>query len=190
MQKPSNADLRDDLFDGNSREGKSDVPHDGETARKSQLLNARREMETELQRMRSTTAVIEESSRTIGSVNEKYTFYGSSLSKASRTLKALKTKMENDDKYIYYSFVFFLCVSGYVFLKRVKIIAITTWFAAKMYGVTNWIRGSSLSSHEIPITTTHSPIRVDTTLPPNERPMLAPTNSTRRKSKPKLEDEL
>lgn len=188
MHKPSNAVLRNDLFGTDSDNRGPEDRSIGDTARRSQLLNARRDMETELQRMRSTTAVIEESSKTIGSVNEKYTLYGASLSKASKTLKALKTKMENDDKYIYYSFLFFLFVSGYVFLKRVKIIAITSWFATKMYGVTSWVTGLS-SSSEIPITTQPPPM-ADTTLPPYERPMLAPTNSTRRKSPNKLEEEL
>lgn len=188
MYKPSNAELRNELLGSQSDETAHAPREDSDTARKSQLLNARREMETELQRMRSTTTVIEESSKTIGSVNEKYTLYGTSLSKATKTLKALKTKMENDDKYIYYSFLFFLCVSGYVFLKRVKIIAISSWFAAKMYGVTSWATG--FLGSDVPITT-QAPTVAVTTLSPQERPMLAPTNSTRRESaKKKLDDEL
>ncbi len=153
------------------------------------MVNARKEMETELQRMRSTTAVIEESSRTIGSVNEKYTMYGSSLSKATKTLKALKTKMENDDKYIYYSFVFFLCVSGYVLLKRVKVIAITTWFASKFYGVATWI-GSSEPEMLQSTSTTPAATTTTTSLLANEHPIMAPTNSTKQRVTTNLDQEL
>ena len=189
MHKPSNETLRSHLFDSGPVESKNDAASRSDVTRESQLLHARKEMETELQRMRSTTAVIEESSRTIGSVNEKYTMYGSSLSKATKTLKALKTKMENDDKYIYYSFVFFLCVSGYVLLKRVKVIAITSWFASKFYGVGNWI--TDAHPEQIPsTTTTQTGTRTTTTLLARDHPMMAPTNATKRDPVVNIDEEL
>ena len=189
MQKSAHSGLRNALFESDQSKSLPESSSTDETNRRGQLLNARREMETELKRMRSTAAVIEESSKTIGSVNDKYALYSSSLAKASKTLKALKTKMENDDKYIYYSFVFFLCVSGYVFLKRVKIIAITGWFASKFYSLTTLVSGPDSNVTLLPVTT-NRPTEVMTTHIPSERPMMAPTNSTKGRSPRKPGEEL
>jgi hypothetical protein len=144
--------------------------------------------------MRSTAGVIDETSRTIGNVNDKYSEYKTKLASAANRLKELKTKMENDDKYIYYSFIFFLSVSGYIFLKRVKVIAITQWFATGTYKISNWIYGTvsdaAIPSTIIPHANRSIPTTTTTTVwtRPRGRPEreYAPTTPTTRPGKNEL----
>jgi hypothetical protein len=162
MLGSSHEKMRKDLFEDSEGDASSLSKRDvNPRDRERELLQARQEMQTELHRMRSTAAVIDDTSRTIGTVKDKYNDYKTKLASAANRLKELKSKMESDDKYIYYSFIFFLTVSGYVFLKRVKVIAITQWFALTTYRITGWVFGSVMpsttstgSDYNIPTTTT------------------------------------
>ena len=163
MAKSSHKAARENLFDGSDHNSSTSGNVSEKQVRQQHMLQARKEMQTELHKLRTTASVIEESSKSIGSVRSKYQAYKLSIANASNTLKQLKTKMENDDKYIYYSFLFFLCVSGYIFLKRVKIITITQWFVSKGIQGSNFIYSYFPSTADIPTTVTITTTLVPTT---------------------------
>lgn len=134
-----------------------------------QLHQAKREMQAELDRLRSTAVVLEDSSRTIQTIKGTYDKYSSSLSKASRTLKQLKHRIESDDRMIYYSFVFFLFSAGYVFLKRVRVLSLLRWFGVTTWETGEWVATTTgISRGDIPVVMNHTPPppNVITTNPP------------------------
>lgn len=101
----------------------------GVNHRERQLLQAQNEMQIELERLRSAEAVVSATSSAISSIHSKYGTYQSRIASASNALRILKTKMEKDDRYIYWSYMIFLMSAGWIFLKRVKAVAIMRWFA-------------------------------------------------------------
>ena len=119
-----------------------------EKTRAHHLLQARGEMETELQRLRSTAAVISETSTTIGSINHQYGVYQSRLVSAANALKNLKKKMKSDDSYIYWSYLIFLFTSCWIFLRRVRVIGFIQWITSKGFYGANVLLGVSEESED------------------------------------------
>lgn len=154
MSSQTYAESREDLLGGSGYTVRKDK--DGKlpasTQRNQQLLQARSEMEAELFRLRSTAVVISDTSGTIQSINSQYGVYRSKLTSAANALKGLKKKMESDDKYIYWSYVFFLFTAVWIFLKRVKVIGITQWLVKSGYYGTSWIVDLLGGSESVPST--------------------------------------
>jgi hypothetical protein len=96
-------------------------------------------MQLELEKLRSAEAVVTNTSTTISSINSKYEVYRERLSSASRTLKTLKTKLEKDDRYIYWSYMIFLLSAGWIFLRRVKLVELAQWFSSKGFNTASWV---------------------------------------------------
>jgi hypothetical protein len=117
-------------------------------------------MQTELERMRSTAAVVSATSTTISSINTQYSTYQERISSAARTLRHLKNKIESDDRYIYWSYLVFMASALWIFLKRVKIVAITEWLARA--GLSGFSSIASMGS----ITVETSPTREATPVVP------------------------
>lgn len=137
------------------------------------MLQAKRDMQTELDRLRSTAVVLEESSRTIGTIKTTYDKYTTSLSKASRSLKQLKRRMENDDRMIYYSFIFFMVSAVYVFLKRVRVISLVRWLGMTGWIGAEWVYNTTSSREDvvaIPSTIPVSPYPSTTHVPYMDHP--------------------
>lgn len=119
---------RDALLSGDFG-GRTHLDVSGVNERERQLLQAQNEMQIELERLRSTEAVVSATSSAISSLHSKYGTYQSRLATASNALRSLKTKMQKDDRYIYWSYMVFLISAGWIFLKRVKAVAIMRWLA-------------------------------------------------------------
>ena len=139
MKPSTHKQNREELFLGSSSldsRAKKDSLVDSEN-RNRNLMQAHSEMANELQRMRVTASVIEDSSKTIHSIDSRYNDYRNAINSAGRALKELKKKMESDDRYIYFSFLFFIFTAGWIFMKRVGIVRVVQWLAAKgFYGAT------------------------------------------------------
>lgn len=117
----------------NSRKNRSEAL--SSQSRNRELIQAHTELSNELQRMRLTASVIEDSSKTIHSIDSRYSEYGKKLQSAGRSLKELKRRMESDDRYIYLSFLFFLFTAAWIFIKRVGIVRGIQWLVARgVYG--------------------------------------------------------
>ena len=127
--------------------------------REQQLQQARREMQVELEKLRSAEAVVTNTSSTISSIDSKYGVYQERLASASRTLKTLKTKLEKDDRYIYWSYMIFLLSAGWIFLRRVKLVALAQWLASKGFNTASWVVDQvSLDSIDSPTRDSSAPI--------------------------------
>lgn len=159
MSSQTYAESRKELFggSGNTFRKEQDSKLPASTQRNQQLLQARSEMEAELFRLRSTAVVISDTSGAIQSINSQYGVYRAKLASAANALKGLKKKMESDDKYIYWSYGFFLFTAVWIFLKRVKIIGITQWFIKSGYYGTSWIVDSLGGLESVPSTIPSSP---------------------------------
>ena len=142
MNTSGDKELRASLFSGRDSE-KSRSPSSTTGSgheRTRQLLQARHEMQSEFARLRLAAEAIESSSKTISVVSDKYSLYKAKLVSAAQTLKSLKSKMENDDKYIYYSFALFTCLAGFILVRRLGILAISQWFLLKCYTGSLWLK--------------------------------------------------
>ena len=117
-----------------SRGQKSDEPNSS-NIRNRKLIQAHSEMANELQRMRATASVIDDSSKTIKSIDSRYSDYTNSIRSAGRALKELKRKMESDDRYIYLSFCFFVFTAAWIFMKRIGLVRLIHWLISNgFYG--------------------------------------------------------
>lgn len=77
------------------------------------------------------------SSSGIATIKDRYSTFGQALDSATKALGQLKTKTESDSTYIWWSFIFFMSVVTYIFLKRLKVFKV-------LYYSTSWtLRGSS-----------------------------------------------
>ncbi|CAE8622272.1 unnamed protein product, partial [Polarella glacialis] len=106
------------------------------------LAGARDKMRDELQRMQYVAENLEGSSKTIGATKEQYQTYDSKLADAAKALGDLKRKTEEDSRYIWWSFGFFLAVVAYIVLRRLKVFAMiyygasfTAWSGSTVAGV-------------------------------------------------------
>ena len=107
--------------------------------RERQLMQAQNEMQIELERLRSAEAVVSATSSAISSIHSKYGMYQSRIASASNALRILKTRMKKDDRYIYWSYMFFLMSAGWIFLKRVKAVAIMRWLTNNGLTGMSWL---------------------------------------------------
>eukprot|EP00439_Symbiodinium_sp_Y106_P050373 s2483_g6.t1 len=93
-----------------------------EDAERSEVLAlqaARDKMQEELHRMQYES--LEGSSSTIGKTQTAMQEYDSKLASAAKALGQLKRRMEEDSRYIWWSFYFFLAVVAYIVLRRLKV---------------------------------------------------------------------
>merc|ERR1712019_230952 len=94
-----------------SRRTKKSQPQsreEGERAQVVQLAETRNQMLTEFERFQDLTASLAGQSKTMSATQDQYQEYESKLKQASQKLGQLKRKMEDDTKYIWYSFSFFI----------------------------------------------------------------------------------
>ncbi|CAE7223430.1 unnamed protein product, partial [Symbiodinium sp. CCMP2456] len=95
-----------------------------EDAERSEVLAlqaARDKMQEELHRMQYVGESLEGSSSTIGRTQTAMQEYDSKLASAAKALGQLKRRMEEDSRYIWWSFYFFLAVVAYIVLRRLKV---------------------------------------------------------------------
>jgi hypothetical protein len=131
MSGQSLAAQREALFGADERQPQEFEDNERSSSVKiGQLSLARSELKAELDRMRTTAAVVSETSSTISLINAQYQSYHSRILSAAKTLKTLRSKMVNDERYIYWSYVIFMLSAAWIFLKRVKVIAISEWLVA------------------------------------------------------------
>eukprot|EP00746_Dinoflagellata_sp_MGD_P005355 gnl/MRDRNA2_/MRDRNA2_110370_c0_seq1.p1 gnl/MRDRNA2_/MRDRNA2_110370_c0~~gnl/MRDRNA2_/MRDRNA2_110370_c0_seq1.p1 ORF type:complete len:265 (-),score=56.82 gnl/MRDRNA2_/MRDRNA2_110370_c0_seq1:13-807(-) len=98
------------------------------------LAATRDKMREELQRMEAVGERLEDSSQTIHNTQNEYNTYTQRLASAKQTLGQLKRKTEEDSRYIWYSFYYFIGVVIYIVLKRLKVF----WVAGKTINLTVW----------------------------------------------------
>lgn len=94
MKPSTHKQNREELFLGSSSidsSVKRDPVVDSEN-RNRNLLQAHSEMANELQRMRVTASVIEDSSKTIHSIDSRYNDYRNAINSAGRALKQLSRR--------------------------------------------------------------------------------------------------
>eukprot|EP00933_Yihiella_yeosuensis_P073046 TRINITY_DN8161_c0_g1_i1.p1 TRINITY_DN8161_c0_g1~~TRINITY_DN8161_c0_g1_i1.p1 ORF type:complete len:287 (-),score=60.93 TRINITY_DN8161_c0_g1_i1:129-989(-) len=85
------------------------------------LTEARDQMRHGLEHMTSVAQSLEASSKTIDATRSQYQTYDMKLADAAKALGDLKRKTEEDSKYIWWSFMFFLSVVAYIVLRRLKV---------------------------------------------------------------------
>jgi hypothetical protein len=76
--------------------------------------------------------------------------------------------MEQDDRFIYFSFLFFLFTAGWIFLKRVKLIGLAQWFMGlglKGIGFFSEVLQVVPDQTTVSLTTTQEPATTVTTIP-------------------------
>ena len=169
----SSNNAREALF-GTKDDGSRQLDRSDKGERDRQLLQAQNEMQIELQRLRSAEAVVSATSSAISSIHSKYGTYQSRIESASKVLKSLKSKMEKDDRYIYWSYVVFLVSALWIFLKRVKVVAITQWLASKGVTGISWLYESPSTDGVL----LDSKGRQDSTVIKTSSPTVAPTVRT------------
>ncbi|CAL1130864.1 unnamed protein product [Cladocopium goreaui] len=79
-----------------------------------ELKSARDEMRNQLERMHYVNENLQDSSRTIGKTQDALQEYDSKLASAAKALGQLKRKTEEDSRYIWWSFYFFMAVVAYI----------------------------------------------------------------------------
>jgi hypothetical protein len=105
---------------------------DDKDATAQALRETRQQFRSELERFAQAGSLLQESSNTIGYVFNEYLNYRGSLKKASQALSELKRRMETDDSYIWYSFLFFIAVVSFILSKRLGVLTIISWLV-------NWL---------------------------------------------------
>lgn len=80
-------------------------------------------------------------SQSISSMKDKYGFFGEKLDAASKLLGDLKRRSEEDTRYIWWSFIFFLSVVAWIVLRRLKVFKMIY-----LAGSWTWWSGSSIAS--------------------------------------------
>ncbi|CAK9075060.1 unnamed protein product [Durusdinium trenchii] len=107
-----------------------------------ELKNARDQMRNQLDRMHYVNENLQDSSRTIGKTKDAMQEYDSKLASAAKALGQLKRKTEEDSRYIWWSFYFFIGVVAYIVLRRLKV------FKMIYYGISfgMWSTGSVLEA--------------------------------------------
>lgn len=134
LQSRAEAGARDQLFErrGDRETSSQQRPESQEENDRSEvaaLAQARDEMRSQLTRMEGVGGTLDNTSRTIGKTQTQYETYSARLASASKVLGDLKRKTEEDAKYIWWSFYFFIAVVVYIFLKRLKVFKILYWSA-------------------------------------------------------------
>lgn len=87
----------------------------------SSLLRSRDKMSETFGRMSAVGDILDGSSQRLSQANDQLVEYGSKLDSASKVLGNLKRKSEEDSRYIWWSFLFFLSVVAYIVLRRLKV---------------------------------------------------------------------
>jgi len=94
---------------------------EGQQQELCKLSEARDQLRNEFERMKGIGSDLEEHSGKLRMTQDQYHMYDSKLAYASQRLGQLKKKMDEDSRYIWWSFYFFLSVAAYIFLKRLKV---------------------------------------------------------------------
>ncbi|KAF4662553.1 hypothetical protein FOL47_006192 [Perkinsus chesapeaki] len=121
---------RDKLFAGGAAgsAGKPKADDSGNRAAGRVLRRSVQQMRENVQRMRVTEDALTESSGKIKDVNDEYeNNYSGALKTASEAMTSLKRRIDADDKYIWWSFLFFITVCVFIILKRLMIFSLTGW---------------------------------------------------------------
>ncbi|EER17376.1 conserved hypothetical protein [Perkinsus marinus ATCC 50983] len=89
------------------------------------------QMRENVERMRLTEGALVDSSGKISDVNKEYADnYSGALKTASEAMTSLKRKIDTDDKFIWWSFIFFIAVCVFIILKRLMIFSLSAWVLA------------------------------------------------------------
>lgn len=101
--------------------GKPTLEEEGARAEVQALQRGHETMHRTLEQMQHTTRAMDDSSRGIRKVKDQYGTYSDKLRSASQVLGHLKRKTEEDSRYIWWSFCYFVSVVVYIMLKRMKV---------------------------------------------------------------------
>mmetsp|Transcript_47729 Transcript_47729/g.150073 ORF Transcript_47729/g.150073 Transcript_47729/m.150073 type:complete len:259 (-) Transcript_47729:66-842(-) len=94
---------------------------EGQRQEMNKLAETRDQLRNQYERMQGIATSLQEDSSKLRKTQDQYNTYESKLQYASQRLGQLKRKMDEDSRYIWWSFIFFLTVSGYICLKRLKV---------------------------------------------------------------------
>uniref|UniRef100_A0A0G4HCM8 Sec20 C-terminal domain-containing protein n=1 Tax=Chromera velia CCMP2878 TaxID=1169474 RepID=A0A0G4HCM8_9ALVE len=92
-------------------------------------------------RMEVTHQVLVTSSNVIKKSEDQYGIFGTRLREASAVLADLKRRADEDSRYIWMSFLFLMCVCGYIFLKRLGILWAIFKTIYTAFGIASWATG-------------------------------------------------
>ncbi|CAK0886966.1 unnamed protein product [Prorocentrum cordatum] len=125
---------------------------EAQRAETAELLKARDMMRSGLERMQSVGSSLSDTSSTIRKTQSQYTTYEDRLRSAAAVLGQLKRRTEDDSKYIWRSFLFFVIVVAYIFLKRVKVFKVmylagswTMWSGSTAAGIVHSLVDTAIS---------------------------------------------
>lgn len=97
---------------------------ENDQAEVASLLRSRDRMHETFGRMAAAGDGLEKSSSRISDTQDAYNTYSIKLASASKALGHLKKKTEEDSKYIWWSFIFFMITVAYIVLRRLKVFRI------------------------------------------------------------------
>ncbi|SBT80699.1 protein transport protein SEC20, putative [Plasmodium malariae] len=99
------------------------------------LKDTKKMMIDEINRMKNVRSELLESSQKLRKQDEIFNIFESKLKSSAQLILSLKQKAQNDTRYVWYSFFFFLSVCFYIILRRLGFIraAITLLFSTLFY---------------------------------------------------------
>ena len=115
---------REELFAGYRPNAKKD---DREAETRA-LLATKSQLQSELGRFNAAQAKLEESSSTIFGIHSEYLDFRVSLKKAGEAVVALRRRIESDDRWIWWSFLYFMTVVAWVVSRRIGLVWVLSWF--------------------------------------------------------------
>jgi len=107
---------------------------DAEKEKKMAMEEMERNLNFRKDQMAENLQGLEKKGETLREVKGAYETYGDVFRSASHVLGHLKKSAEQDARYIWYSFYFFLAVCGYIVLKRTKILKMIYFFLSSIIG--------------------------------------------------------
>mmetsp|Transcript_7825 Transcript_7825/g.21097 ORF Transcript_7825/g.21097 Transcript_7825/m.21097 type:complete len:251 (-) Transcript_7825:27-779(-) len=128
---------------------------EAEHAEAKSLSQARDSMRGELERMQQLGQNLDSTSKTISASQDQYQTYDRKLADAAKVLGQLKRKTEEDSKYIWWSFLFFLSVCAYIVLKRLKVFRMiyygaswTAWSGSTAAGAAQGVLSQAMAAYQ------------------------------------------
>lgn len=115
---------REDLFGKPKDKGEPAKPGSKEESDREalrHLTEARNHMGSTLGHIQEVQKQLDKTSETIDSTQSQYDIFSLKLKDAAQLLSQLKRRTEQDTKYIWWSFWFFICVCAYIVLRRLKV---------------------------------------------------------------------
>lgn len=109
------------LHDGND-DDKSGPPTSG-------LVQLKARMVAEMERMLRAAQQLEDSSKRLENFEKLLALFGDHFRSASASLHQFKQKVDNDTRYVWLAFLFFMATCVFIFMKRLRVIRTIFWTA-------------------------------------------------------------